>query len=211
MKDKTLLIAGGLLCTLVGAAGFAIKAVSMDIAGIVLALNALSILIGILLFAVGIAKRSVTAIPAPVEARPKPAPVERPLTPPADDTAVLDFLSLLQSKGRFVDFVMDDIAKYPDGQVGAAARVVHQGCASVLREYFEIVPVGTEEEGKAITLEKDYNPARYRLVGRVTGQPPFRGTLLHRGWMTKKVSLPKSTAPVGSRGPVIAPAEVELT
>jgi hypothetical protein len=152
------------------------------------------------------------------DAREKLARVEQDLkeklAKPAD-TEVLNLLSLLQLKGRFIDFVMDDITKYPDAQVGAAARVVHQGCAQVVREYFDIKPVREETEGAALTLDKDYDARSYRLLGRVTGEPPFRGRLLHRGWLTTTVRLPEPVVqktPSGAqpgRG-IIAPAEVEL-
>ena len=46
---------------------------------------------------------------------------------------------------------MDDITSYSDEQVGAAS-VVHQGCVKVLKDYFAIVPVASEEEGSEITL-----------------------------------------------------------
>jgi hypothetical protein len=131
---------------------------------------------------------------------------------PKDESA-LQVLSLLQQKGRFLDFVMDDVTKYPDAQIGAAARVVHQGCASVVREYFDVQPVEGGAEGGAVTLEKNYDSGRYRLVGRVTGEAPYRGRILHRGWLTTSVRLPERTK-LGEHGDgqgVIAPAEVEVS
>src|SRR5271165_2926678 len=44
---------------------------------------------------------------------------------------VVNFLAILQEKGRLVDFLMDDIKGYNDAQVGAAARVLHEGCRTV--------------------------------------------------------------------------------
>lgn len=128
------------------------------------------------------------------------------------DAEVVNLIALLQEKGRLVDFVMDDITSYPDAQVGAAARVVHQGCAGVLREYFEIAPVHTGREDTAIELNADYDPSRYRLVGKVGGAAPFRGVLLHHGWIVKAISLPRvvKTGESLEQHRVIAPAEVEL-
>lgn len=123
---------------------------------------------------------------------------------------VINLLALLQQKGRFLDFVMDDVTKYPDAQIGAAARVVHQGCAAVIREYFEVKPVYENPEGSSLTLAKDYDANRYRVIGRVAGEPPYRGRVLHRGWQTMKVSLPERVAQRSSHD-VIAPAEVELS
>lgn len=125
---------------------------------------------------------------------------------------VLNFLGLLQAKGRLIDFLMDDVARYSDAQVGAAARIVHQGCASVIREYFDIKPISESKEGMPVTLERDYDPERFRLLGKVVGEPPFKGKLLHHGWRTAAIRLPK---PVHVHGKgmdlgVIAPAEVEV-
>ena len=131
---------------------------------------------------------------------------------PKDESA-LQVLSLLQQKGRFLDFVMDDVTKYPDAQIGAAARVVHQGCAQVVREYFDVKPVEGGSEGGPVTLDRNYDHDRYRLVGRVTGEAPYRGRILHRGWLTTSVRLPeRTTAGDHGRGQeVIAPAEVEVS
>ena len=131
---------------------------------------------------------------------------------PKDESA-LQVLSLLQQKGRFLDFVMDDVTKYPDAQIGAAARVVHQGCANVVREYFDVKPVEGGAEGGTVTLDKNYDHERYRLVGRVTGEAPYRGRILHRGWLTTSVRLPEriKSAEHGAGQDVIAPAEVEVS
>jgi len=130
----------------------------------------------------------------------------------ASDADVVNFLGLLQNKGRFIDFLMDDVTKYPDQQVGAAARIVHQGCASVVREYFDIKPVLAEREGSELTLPTDFDARSYRLLGRVGAEPPYRGTLLHRGWLTGFVKLPRATEVGGSNAAngIIAPAEVEV-
>jgi hypothetical protein len=130
----------------------------------------------------------------------------------AADAEVVNLLALLQQKGRLLDFLMDDVTKYPDAQIGAAARVVHQGCSSVVREYFEIQPVHPGQEGGALTLTKDYDAERYRLLGRVAGEPPFTGRVLHRGWLTAAVKLPEriGASAHGATG-IIAPAEVELS
>jgi len=129
------------------------------------------------------------------------------------DAELVNLLSLLQEKGRLVDFLMDDITSYPDAQVGAASRVVHQGCAAVLRDYFEIAPVQAGQEGGQLELRHDYDPTRYRLVGKVGGAAPFRGTLLHHGWIVNRISLPRVVKSGESleQHRVIAPAEVELS
>jgi hypothetical protein len=128
--------------------------------------------------------------------------------------AVINLISSLQEKGRLLDFLMDDVSKYNDTQVAAAARVVHQGCGGVLRDYFDIKPVTASREGTALTLEKDFDARSYRLLGRVLGEPPFSGKLLHKGWLTTDVKLPQTVSSTDVRhaltGHIIAPAEVEL-
>jgi hypothetical protein len=47
-----------------------------------------------------------------------------------------------------------------------------------------------------------------RLTGNVVGQPPFTGTLSHRGWLVTQVKLPQLTDIQAAK--VIAQAEVEL-
>ncbi len=142
---------------------------------------------------------------------PAPAPVV-PVRDSSRDAErdVVSFLGLLQSRGRFIDFLMDDVTKYSDAQVGAAARVVHQGCAGVVTEYLDVKPVRTDPEGTALTLEKDYDARSVRLLGRVLGEPPFRGKLLHRGWQTGSVRLPRATQEAPAGAGIIAPAEVEV-
>jgi hypothetical protein len=129
---------------------------------------------------------------------------------PQAEAEIVSFLALLQEKGRLVDFVMDDITAYSDAQVGAAARVVHAGCKVVLAEHFRIAPVRTEDEGAKISVPAGYPADAYRLVGRISGEPPFSGTLVHRGWKAEQVKLPRVIAVSGDRLPAIAPAEVEL-
>jgi hypothetical protein len=149
-----------------------------------------------------------TVVPAPIIA--KPAPPAAPVAAPAADAQVVAFLASLQEKGRLVDFLQDDIASYTDAQVGAAARIVHQGCKAVLREQFRIVPVRNENEGATVTVAAGYAADEYRLVGKLNGQAPFSGTLTHRGWKTESVNLPRMLRPDAEHLPTIAPAEVEL-
>ncbi|MGH8508855.1 MAG: DUF2760 domain-containing protein [Gammaproteobacteria bacterium] len=142
-------------------------------------------------------------------------PIKAPRPPSIQEGAgygeVLAFLSLLQEKGRFIDFVMEDVTPFNDTQVAAASRVVHQGCAAVIREYFEISPVHGGKEGDNMTIDKDADPDHYRLIGKVTGTPPFHGVVLHRGWKTAKLSLPRYATPVDPSTPnIITPAEVEV-
>jgi hypothetical protein len=144
-------------------------------------------------------------------------PDATPATPaPKRETAAekahasgLFLLSMLQREGRFIDFLQEDIAAFSDAQVGGAARIVHQGCRKVVREYLSLEPVLRDPEGAPVTVPNGFDAQRIRLTGNVAGQPPFRGALRHHGWMTTSVRLPNVPERLDPR--VIAPAEVELS
>lgn len=142
------------------------------------------------------------APPAPPP--PPPAPTLREATP----DAALQLLALLQREARLIDFAQENLTGYDDAQIGAAAHLVHDGCAKVLREHFSIVPVRDEAEGSRVTLPAGFDAAAVRLTGAVVGQPPFTGSLSHRGWRVAEVRLPRLAEQHDAR--VIAPAEVEL-
>ena len=149
------------------------------------------------------------AAPTPAPA-PAPAPVKAaaPELREASPQAALQLLGLLQRDARFIDFVEEDIAGYADADIGAAARLVHDGCRATLREHFTIVPVRDEAEGSRVTLPAGFDATAVRVTGNVVGAAPFTGTVSHRGWRVADVRLPKLT---GSHdASVVAPAEVEL-
>lgn len=135
-----------------------------------------------------------------------------PISAPANqaEAEIVSFLATLQAKGRLVDFLMDDINAYNDAQVGAAARVVHAGCKAALDEHFRIAPIRPESEGATVQVPAGYAADEYRLLGRISGQAPFSGVLVHHGWRTDQVKLPRILRDSTDRLPTIAPAEVEL-
>ncbi|HJL17460.1 MAG TPA: DUF2760 domain-containing protein [Sandaracinaceae bacterium LLY-WYZ-13_1] len=150
---------------------------------------------------------------APAE-KPKPEKEAKKKEPPpvlktAGPEAALQLLGLLQREGRFVDFVEEDLADAADEDIGAAARVVHEGCRKALNEHFTIAPVHASEEGERVTVEEGFDAHEIRLTGNVVGDPPFEGELTHRGWKVTDVSLPKMSE--GHDPHVIAAAEVELS
>jgi hypothetical protein len=148
-----------------------------------------------------------TPAPPPAPAAAAPAPRASVLKEPNPDAA-LQLLALLQRDARLIDFVGEDLGGYADAQIGAAARLVHEGCAKVLREHFSLVPVRDEAEGSRVTLQAGFDAAAVRVTGNVVGQPPFAGSLRHRGWRVTEVRLPKLAEQHDAR--VVAPAEVEL-
>ena len=122
--------------------------------------------------------------------------------------AALQLLGLLQQEGRFVDFLEEDITGVPDADIGAAARVVHQGCRKTVRDHFKIIPIRGEQEGSRVTLPEGFDASVVRLAGNVIGKPPYTDSLIHRGWRVSEVSLPKVASGHDLR--VLASAEVEL-
>jgi hypothetical protein len=145
--------------------------------------------------------------PAPPVAAPAPAPAPSPLRATTPDSA-LQLLALLQRDGRLLDFVQENLTGHADADIGAAARLVHEGVGKVLREHFSIEPVRSEAEGSRIVLEAGFDAAAHKLTGRVAGEPPFKGSLGHRGWRVTEVRLPQLAERHDPR--VIAPAEIEL-
>ncbi|CAE6687182.1 DUF2760 domain-containing protein [Paraburkholderia nemoris] len=145
--------------------------------------------------------------PAPAAA-PAPAPQPAPTLKEASPDAALQLLGLLQRDARFIDFVEEDIKAYSDADIGAAARLVHDGCRTTLREHFTIRPVRDEAEGSRVTLAEGFDATSIRLTGNVVGKAPFNGSISHRGWRVDDVRLPKLTDSHNAK--VIAPAEVEL-
>jgi hypothetical protein len=156
-------------------------------------------------FASRVAQLPGPAAPESDETKARVEPVE----PKSRDLGpALQLLSVLQREGRLVDFVQQDIATFSDADVGAAARVVHQGCRSAFEQILVLESIRNEAEGSTILLETGFEPKHYRLIGNVQGQPPYWGTLCHRGWRATKLSLeePLATAELS----IVAPAEVEL-
>lgn len=146
--------------------------------------------------------------PLPAPARPKHEVREAEVVAGPDVTAGLQVLALLQREGRLIDFLREDMGGFSDADIGAAARVVHTGCARALGQYFDLAPVRTEAEGATIELPVGFDAARVRVTGNVVGEPPYKGTLAHHGWRVDAVRLPSTTA--GHDPKILAPAEVEL-
>jgi hypothetical protein len=138
----------------------------------------------------------------------EPKAPPREASPERAHASGLFVLSVLQREGRLIDFLQQDVAGFSDEDVGAAARVVHAGCGKALRQYVDFESAIPEEEGASMSVPIGFDAQRIRLTGNVAGQPPFKGTVKHHGWVVNQVRLP---APSESLDPkVIAPAEVEL-
>ena len=151
-------------------------------------------------------------LPAPALPPPPPAPPALPpppvLTAEQRHAAAVFLLGLLQREGRLLDFLQEDIASFADADVGAAARLVHEGCRKVLGQYVPIAAVVKESEGAAMEIPTGFDANRFRLTGNVAGTGPWKGSLKHHGWVATKVLLPDVPSTIDVK--VLAPAEVEL-
>jgi hypothetical protein len=150
--------------------------------------------------------------PALLPAVPAPA---APAAPPRDQAGgdgridgALQLLGLLQREGRLVDFLRESLDQHPDAAIGAAVRDIHRGCKKVLDEHLRLEPVMPGQEEGPVVVPRGFDPAEVRLIGKASGEPPFRGILVHHGWRASGVKLP--TVSEGFDRRVLAPAEVRL-
>ncbi|HWP44601.1 MAG TPA: DUF2760 domain-containing protein, partial [Blastocatellia bacterium] len=128
--------------------------------------------------------RSPAQIGAPEAREPQAA-----AKPESADRAV-QMLAILQRDGRLIDFLTENISPYSDAQIGAAVRDLHESCKQALERYVALEPIIASEEGQAVTIDAPVDPAAIKLIGNVTGKPPLRGLLRHRGWRVSAVNLP---------------------
>ena len=142
---------------------------------------------------------------------------EVPIPGPAPEPVILkeftpdaatQLLSLLQKDARFIDFIHEDITAYSDQEVGMIARTVHSGCNKVINDHFTLAPICPDKENSPITIHHDFDADAFFLTGNITGQAPFTGTLIHKGWQITDIKLPNISENHNVR--IITPAEVEL-
>jgi hypothetical protein len=130
---------------------------------------------------------------------------------PASETfdRAVQMLALLQRDGRLIDFLAENISAYPDAQLGAAVRTIHETCRQVLEHYVKLEPILNSEEDQPVTVQAGFDLAAIKFIGNVAGELPVRGMLRHKGWRVREVNLP--SLPQGAGRMVVAPAEVELS
>jgi hypothetical protein len=148
-------------------------------------------------------------VPAPAAAPAPVAPVATALPPERLHASALTLLAALQREGRLVDFLQQEVTGFSDADVAAAARVVHAGCRRVLQQGLDLEPAVREPEGSSMSVPAGFDAQRIRLTGNVAGQPPFRGTLRHPGWVVRGIRFPAVSEALDPR--VLAAAEVELS
>ena len=145
------------------------------------------------------------------QSQPREAPAESPVARSPEDSTdrAVQVLALLQREGRLIDFFGEDISAYKDAQIGAAVRELHANCRKALDQYVKLEPVIDGEEDGPVTVEVGIEPAAIKLIGHVTGRPPLRGILRHRGWRVTEIKLPPLSTQKAGRS-IVAPAEVEV-
>ena len=151
-------------------------------------------------------KRLSSEEPAPV-ALPEPQTQPQPSKEDNDDAAV-HLLAILQREARLVDFLEESLDGYDDATVGAVSRKVHDDCKRTLDKYFTLSPVMTEPENSQVTIPAGFDANRVKVSGNAVGEPPYNGTLQHKGWTAVSKGLPqrgKSYDPS-----IVFPAEVEV-
>ena len=134
-------------------------------------------------------------------------PIEPP-HPSKPSGAPLRMLALLQAEARLVDFLMEDIAGAGDAQIGQAVREIHKKAQAALKQHAVIEPVLSGGEGESATIAKGFDPASIRVIGNVTGAPPFTGSINHPGWRVTELKL--APPPEGADEFVLQPAEVQI-
>ena len=138
----------------------------------------------------------------------KPQPVAKPQSQFRPSDGALQILGILQRDSRLVDFLMEDISAYPDDQVGAAVRNLHDQCRESLTRYLHLAPVIDGVEGTFTKLDSS-DPAAVKLLGNVPASGKAQGGLLrHKGWRAEKVDLPPLAASQSTA--ILAPAEIEV-
>ncbi|MBT8340229.1 MAG: DUF2760 domain-containing protein [Desulfatitalea sp.] len=125
-----------------------------------------------------------------------------------DQRTYLHLITVLQNEGRLLDFFAEDLDQYADDQIGAAVRSIHDNCKKAIRQTIDPQSVLTGSEGDEVTVEADFDPNALKLVGNVTGKPPFKGIVRHRGWRAGKLDIPTFSG--RKNAGIIASAEVEV-
>jgi hypothetical protein len=131
-----------------------------------------------------------------------------PPPPPKPTAEPVWLLGILQRESRLLDFLMENVQPYSDEQIGASVRDIHVKAQATLKKHVTLEAVLPHAEGAQVSVQAGFDPSAIRLVGNVTGQPPFKGTLQHAGWRAKSIAVPKP--PEGQDEFVLMPAEVEL-
>ncbi len=156
-----------------------------------------------ILFGGKLADDAALALGLQKKAAPAPAPHK---ATPAD--GAMQLLGILQRESRLVDFLMEDLGAFPDDQVGAAVRPIHEQSRAALARHVKLTPIIDGVEGTYTRL-LSMDTSAVRILGKApAGVTVEGGTLRHKGWRAEKVNLPGIGR--GDNMSVVAPAEIEV-
>ena len=147
--------------------------------------------------------KAKAALPVVATVIPKTPP------PPKPSGAPIRFLTLLQSEARFFDFLMEDLSGVDEKTIGAAVKEIHKNAQAAIKQHLVLEQVMPQAEGSTVTVPAGFDPSAVRVLGNVTGAPPFTGQLQHPGWRVREIKL--ASPPMGVDEFVIQPAEVQLS
>ena len=136
--------------------------------------------------------------------KPKPAPEPKPTRSEA-----ISLLAALQREARFLDIINESLEAYSDAQVGAAARDVLKDSGKVIERMFGLLPLTDLEDGSTLETPANFDPAEFRLTGKVVGEPPFSGKVAHHGWKATRCEVPQWSGEK-SASMIVAPIELEI-
>lgn len=140
--------------------------------------------------------------------KPKTSEEEAKLLENQNKRFFLHLLSILQRDARLLDFFFEKLDQFEDAQIGAAVRNIHENSYKTITKYLSPKSVIDSAEGEEVTIDKGFDPATVKLTGNVTGEPPFKGILRHKGWQAGALELPVLSERENNL--LISPAEVEI-
>jgi len=132
----------------------------------------------------------------------------KPVGPPKPSGEPLRILALLQQEAKFVDFILDDLSQATPTQIADYVKQMQPKAKETLQKYLKIDTVIAETEGQETTVPVGFDPSTIRVLGNVTGNPPFKGSVDHPGLKVTELKLPP--VPEGQNLFVLQPAEVQL-
>jgi hypothetical protein len=103
---------------------------------------------------------------------------------------------------------MENISAAPDAQVGLAVKDIHRKAQAVLKQHLVLETVLKAEEGETVTVPRGFDPSAIRVLGNVSGEPPYTGQVQHPGWRVKELKL--NAPPPGADEFVLQAAEVQV-
>ena len=142
--------------------------------------------------------KSVPASPQPTPTTPKPTRSE-----------ALTLLAALQREARLLDIINEPLDGFSDSQIGAAARDVLKNSGAVIARIFGVEPLTAVADGARLTTPAKFDPAQFRLTGKVSGEAPFQGIVAHQGWKATRCEIPQWTGSAAA-ALIVAPIELEI-